>query len=306
MAEKLWTPPQLRNHQVHLGSSYETTPFIWDGRLHVVENFHRAAQFPGKGVEYRFHEDGCWIRDVARDLVISYPWLNHYFSTVNIFDGKAVIIGGDYEFDRPWWHIRRLQMMTSDDLITWSRPATILEAGNGENLFNNAVVFDGEKYVMCYETDDPRWAPKFTFRYAVSKDLVNWEKLPADCIYGIGKYVGAPAFYYVDGWYYQLYLGETYFKFGHWSTRIARSRNLKEWEDAPLDRPVLKPDETRETDPVNYPGRFECNASDLELLEWKNKVYLWWNGGDQQGTGDSQSAEFDGSLKEFLQAYFDV
>ena len=110
--------------------------------------------------------------------------------------------------------------------------------------------------------------------------------------------------YFCDGWYYVLYLGETNFTFGHWSTRITRSRDLKNWEDAPLSRPVLSPDETRETDPVNHPGRFECNASDLEMLEWKNKVFLWWNGGDQQGTGDSQSAEFDGSMKDFLEYFF--
>lgn len=304
MSQKVWNPPVLHQHKVVCGSTYETTPFIWKDRLYVVENFHRASQFPGKDVQHRFHEDGCYIRDVEQDLILSYPWLNHYFSTVNVFQDKLILVGGDYEFDRPWWHIRHLQMMTSDDLTTWSKPVTILEAEEGENLFNNAIVFDGEKYVLCYETDDPRFEPKFTFRYAISHDLVHWEKLPEEYVYGVGKYVGAPGLYYVDGWYYQLYLGETNFVFGHWSTRIARSRDLKNWEDAPLDRPVLKPDETRETDPVNNPGKFETNASDLELLEWNNKVYLWWNGGNQQGTGDSQSAYFNGSLKEYLEYFF--
>ena len=89
-----------------------------------------------------------------------------------------------------------------------------------------------------------------------------------------------------------------------YDTRITRSKDLFHWQDAPMDRPVLRPDFTHEIDPVNHPGIFERNASDAEFLEKNGKVYVYWNGGNQWGVSDSQTAEFDGSLKEFFTLFF--
>ncbi|MBR4518885.1 MAG: hypothetical protein IKO65_07785, partial [Victivallales bacterium] len=244
-------------------------------------------------------------RDIASDTRLCYPWLNHYFTTANVFNDKLVLIGGDYGWNRPWWHIKQLQLMTSDDLTTWSRPVTILEANGSENLFNNAIVFDGERYVLLYETDDPAFAPKFTFRFAVSHDLIHWEKLSEEYLYGRGKYVGGPALYFHGGYYYLLYLAETFGKYGFWDTRVARSKDLRAWEDAPAGRSFVYPDTNYITNPKLSPEGHEVNASDVEMVEFGGQVHIWWCGGNQAGLDDLQHAVFNGSRQQLLEAFFD-
>ena len=300
-----WIHPKFENHSIVTTKSFETTPFVWNNRLYSLENYRRSTEFPSQPVDYKMHEDGCYIRDVETDTRLCYPWLNHYFSTVNVLNGKLVLVGGDYGWDQPWWHIKRMQLMTSDNITTWSNPATILEADDNENLFNNAIVFDGDKYVLLYETDDPALGePKFTFRFAVSKDLLHWEKLSMDYVYGIGKYVGGPGLYFYDGFYYLLYLAETFGKYGFWDTKIARSKDLKTWEDAPDGRSFVYPDTTRITNPEIAPDVHEINASDVEMVEFKGQVHIWWCGGNQENVGDLQHAVYNGSQKELLEAFF--
>ena len=300
-----WSHPKFENHTTVSTTACEATPFVWNRRLYSLENFQRHVDFPGHPVDYRMHEDGCYIRDVDTDTRLCYPWLNHYFSTINVFDGRLVLVGGDYGWNRPWWHINQLQLMTSDNLTTWSHPVTILEAGANENLFNNALVFDGERYVLLYETDDPAFAPKFTFRFAVSHDLLHWEKLSPEYLYGRGKYVGGPGLYYQGGYYYLLYLTETFGKYGFWDTRVARSKDLKTWEDAPEGRSFVYPDTTRVTNPSLAPDVHEVNVSDVEMVEFNGQVHIWWCGGNQSGIGDLQHAVFNGTRQALLETFFE-
>ena len=150
-----WIHPKFEEHATVTTQASEVTPFVWKQRLYTLENYQRFMDFPGQRPDYRFHEDGCYIRDVETGQRLCYPWRNHYFSTMNVFGGRLVLVGGDYGQDRPWWHIKEMQMMTSTDLTTWSTPVTILTANERENLFNNAIVFDGRRFILLYETDDP-------------------------------------------------------------------------------------------------------------------------------------------------------
>ncbi len=299
-----WTHPKFENHTVVSNHASETTPFVWKDKLYALENFQRYMDFPGKPVTYRMHEDGCYIREIESDTRLCFPWLNHYFSTIHVIDDRLVLIGGDYGWDRPWWQITQMQMMTSDDLTTWSRPVTILTANDSEHLFNNALVFNGKQFVLLYETDDPALGTKFTFRFAVSTDLTHWEKLPDDYIYGLGKYVGGPALYFHGGYYYLLYLAETFGKYGFWDTRVARSKDLATWEDAPEGRSFVYPDTTRITNPAIAPDVHEINASDVEMVEFQGKVHIWWCGGNQGGVDDLQHATYHGSRQQLLEAFF--
>ena len=36
-----------------------------------------------------FHEDGFKIRDIAKDIIISVPLMNHYFSTAFVWENKV-------------------------------------------------------------------------------------------------------------------------------------------------------------------------------------------------------------------------
>jgi alpha-L-fucosidase len=283
----------------------EVTPFVFRKRLYRLENFVRSLDFPGAKPQYRFHEDGFRIRDIAADRIIGIPLLNHYFAIAFTADDRVYVYAGDYEESRPWWHIRRTVMIASDDLVTWTKPQVVLEAEGDERLFNYAVCRARGRFFMLYETDDRRWPPPFTLRFCESDDLVHWRKMGTECIYGTGKYTGGPALYYDSelDWFYCLYLdamaGQGY------ETRIARSHDFVCWEEAPPGRPVVTFDPRREIDPARWPGVKECSASDVELCEFQGKTHVYWINGNQQGPVRAYQTVFDGSAVSLLRKFFE-
>jgi len=292
---------RLRKTVVFRGATtVETTPFVMHNRLYRLENAPKSKEFPFEIPQYRFHEDEIRVRDIEEDRIVSVVLRNHYFGSAFVWDGRLHIFAGDYGEDQPWWHIRRIVMISSNDLIHWTEPVTVIESENRERLFNTAVCRGENSFVLLYETDDTRWTPPFTFKYCTSDDLLNWTRIP-DAIYGESKYVGGPALYYEGGFYYTLYLQDLG---GAYETRITRSRNLLHWEDAPEGRPFLTPNLEHAPQPDLFPDVREISACDAKLCAWQGKTLVYFYGGNQQGQGALQLAEFDGSPRELLEHYF--
>lgn len=295
-----WSSRLVKTAVLGPGVAAEVTPFVFNGRLYRLENFPRSKAFPLREPQYDFHCDEIRVRDVERDCLVSLVLRNHYFGAGFVWENRVYVFAGDYEADRPWWHIRRIVMTSSDDLIRWTPPRVVLESENNEHLFNTAVCRGPDGFIMLYETNDARWPP-FTFKYCRSQDLVNWTRIP-DAIYGHDKYVGGPALYFEGDWYYTLYLhamGST------WETRITRSRDLVHWTDAPEGRPFLPHNPRHRPFPELFPDVYELNASDAELCEWQGRTLVYFLGGNQQGVNDLQVAEFAGSPRELLEHYFE-
>ena len=294
-----WQNPIVKKGVVP-NSYLETTPFVFNGRFYRLENFVKSQEFPGAEVQYRFHEDGFRIRDVAQDRVISVPLLNHYFAMAFVWDDRVYVFAGNLGEDEPATHIREIVMIHSEDLITWSAPQVVLRSENNERMFNTGVCHDGQRFVMLYETDDKQW-PAFTFKYCQSQDLVHWERIPG-ALYGVDKYVGGPALYFEGGWYYTLYVEAL--EGPRYETRVTRSKDLIAWEDAPADRPFVTYDPEHQPDPVGHPDVYEINASDAELCEVNGKTVIFFNGGNQLGVCDLQWAEFAGTPRELLESFY--
>jgi alpha-L-fucosidase len=280
--------------------THEVTPFVLNDRLYRVENHPRFLDFSVEDPTYRFHEDEIRIRDVETNEILSVPLRNHYFGAGFLHEGRLHIYAGDYGVDLPWRHHKKINWIYSDDLVHWSDPVTVIESEENELLFNTAICRGADRFIMLYETDDARWPP-FTFKYCESDDLVHWKRIPG-AVYGVDKYVGGPALYYADGWYYTLYVNSP--ADGFYDTRITRSQDLIHWQDAPEDRPVLPVVPTHIPDPA-HPDVFELSASDAELCFWQNKTLVYFHSGNQQGIATLQVAEFDGQPEEFLAHYFD-
>ena len=294
-----WKPP-WQNQRVVRRAGNEVTPFCFKGKYYLLENFFASVLlYPGRPVQHRFQEDGFLIRELDSDRIVSIPLLNHYFASAIVVKDIVTVFAADYGENRPWWHIKRIISITSKDLITWTEPREVLAADKDEKLFNSAVVFDGKRYVLLYESDNPKWVP-FTFLFAESTDLVHWRKIPA-AIYGASRYVGGPAMYFRGGFFYLLYLehvGDIY------ETHLTRSKDLVTWEDAPKNRPFVTPDRTHLTNPELFPGCKDINASDAEMIERDGKVLVWWNGGNQAGCSDLKCAEYKGSMQQLLESFF--
>lgn len=299
-----WQNPLVKKGVIRQEGS-EITPFVFRDKFYLLENFKRAENSPGTPLMEMFHEDGFRVRDVEKNAVISVPLMNHYFATAFVWEDRVYAFCGDYGWDQPWWHIKKYKMLYSDDLITWSKPEVIIEANPTENLFNNGVCWDNNRFIMLIETDDPRW-PKFTFKFYESKDLKNWTLIP-NALYGTDKYVGGPAIYYCGDYYYVLYVdhvGANAKGVNCYNTKITRSKDLITWEDASAERVFMDYCPDHEINPTHYPGIMEANASDVELCEWQGRTLAYFNGGDQMNCGDVQIAEFNGTIPELLSSFF--
>lgn len=298
-----WKNPPIKQGVVRK-KGVETTPFVFMDRFYLLENFGRFYDFPGQDSLYRFHEDGFRIRDVELDAVISVPLLNHYYATAFPWENTVYVYAVYYGWDSEIKLNKQYMMLCSDDLITWSKPEIIIEANERERLYNNAVVWDGNRFVMLIETSDPTW-PKFTFKFYESPDLRSFTQIP-DAYYGVDKYVGGPAMYFSGGYYYVLYLNSEgkYRDMNSYRTRITRSRDLITWEDAPQNRPFVDFDPSHMLNEEERPGVFEVNASDVELCEWQGKTVAYFAGGNQRGYADVQLAEYDGTMKDLFEAFF--
>jgi len=294
-----WEHPLSK--QGRLGSPLvEVSPFVFRDRLFRLENNQKFWEVGGRPGD-RFHEDEVRIRDVEKDEIVSVALTNHAFATVLVHEDRVYVFAGDFGNDKPWRHVREINMTSSGDLVHWSRPITIFRSQPGERLFNTALCRGKDQFVLLYETDDRRW-PGFTFRYCVSDDLVEWTHVN-DAVYGRDKYVGGPALYYENGTYYTLYLEALGNK--KWETRITRSTDLRNWQEAPIGRPFVTFDPSHQDIPLLDPEVRECNASDAELCYFKGKTIVYFTGSDQTTAGDLQWATYDGSPGKLVEFFFD-
>jgi alpha-L-fucosidase len=294
-----WVHPL--DHRRKLNSPLvECTPFVFNDRLYLLENWQKQWERPGSPDDAFFQEDEVRIREVESDKVVSIALRGHGLGCALVWDGRVHVFAGDWGRGERKWGIREVQHLSSADLVNWSAAETVLRAEPQERLFNVSVCRGRDRFVLLAETNDPQWPP-FTFKYFSSADLTQWERVP-NAFYGTDRYVGGPALYFVGDWYYTLYLealGE-----GRYETRITRSRDLVKWENAPPGRPFVTFRPDAPIHPLRPIGLKEKNASDAEVVFWRGKTLVYFTGGDQMLAGDLQVAEFAGTPRELFEHFF--
>ena len=299
-----WKNPLVKKGYLN-SPRVETTPFVFNDRLYLAENYQAFVDSPSKVAGADAEKDALRIRDVVTGEVVSVALHEHSFGTVFVDShaGARTV----YAFSamntrgKPWRTATSVSMAKSADLKTWSEPRTVLQAEGDEQIFNVAVCRGADRYVLLYETNDKKYPP-FTFKYCESDDLVTWRRIPG-ALYGTEKYVGGPALYYEGGWYYTLYLEAL--PNTEYQTRVTRSRDLRHWQDAPPGRPFLTFDRTKKSLPLRPPELHEANASDPELCYFRGRTIVYFTGSDQQVAGDLQRAEFDGTPRELFERFFE-
>jgi alpha-L-fucosidase len=283
----------------------ETTPFVFGDRLYLAENYQAFVDSQSKALGADAEKDALRIRDVETGEVVSVALKQHSFGTVFVSGERVYAFSAKNTPGKPWRTATSVSMTSTTDLKTWTEPRTVLEAEGAEQIFNVAVCRGPDRFVLLYETNDAKYPP-FTFKYCESDDLVHWRRIPG-ALYGTDKYVGGPALYYEGdregGWYYTLYLEAL--PDTQYETRITRSRDLKQWQDAPPGRPFLTFDRSKRSLPLRPPELPEKNASDPELCYFKGKTIVYFTGSDQQVAGDLQRAEFDGTPRELFERFFE-
>ncbi len=278
----------------------EVSPFVWEGRLHLLENWQKQWEHPEVEDGGLFQEDEVRIRDVKKDEIVSIPLVGHGLGDIFLWEGRAYVFASDWGTEKKW-QVKEISVTSSEDLVHWTEPEVILKANDNESFFNVSVCHDGSRFVLLVESNDPEW-PAFTFKYFESDDLKKWNPIP-DAIYGREKYVGGPALYHLGGWFYTLYLEALGDRF--YETRITRSKDLVHWQDAPTDRPFVTFNPENKVHPLRPEEIRERNASDAAFCEFDGKTLVYYTGGDQQYAGDLQLAHFDGTPLQLVESFFE-
>ena len=143
---------------------------------------------------------------------------------------------------------------------------------------------------MAYESNRP---VQFCFKFARSRDLARWEKMPNVVFTGVNdEYSACPVLRYVRPFYYVIYLHEAPPGEKGWVSFATRSRDLATWELSPRN-PVLRA------------GSGEgVNNSDVDLFEFEGNTYLFYATGDQATWGALRMAMFPGNVAAFFESLF--
>lgn len=296
-----WTHPLTKMGRLH-SPLVEVQPFILNGEFYLLENWRSRWDWPGQPSESAGKNDEMWIahlpngpEDYKGRKYISAALKGNTLGTAIEWEERVYVFGVNDSSDRQY-----VEMTWSEDLKTWSDPVKVLESPKGK-IFNVSLTRDDQGFVFLWETDGVGKA--FTMCFGRINSLTdNWnEHIIENAMYGKQKYTGGPEVIYANGWYYLLYLEALN---PGWETRIARSRDLINWEDAPEDHPFLPFTEDHKNLPLHEPHVQEINASDPGLTVHGNEVVVYFTGGIQQRGGDLQWAKFNGTIQELMESFF--
>ena len=261
----------------------ENTPVLFNSRMLLVSN-NRPGGADAKGKDaYLYIDDLQTGKEVARfgqghSFVSAYENGNE----LNVFALEFT------DFGRVM-NSTGIDRLTSTDLKNWKTEKVILPEGT-EHLFNSSVCRDDKGYVMAYESDKP---VQFCFKFARSNDLAKWEKIPGLAFTGVkNEYSACPVIRFFKPYYYVIYLHNKMAGHNGYISFLARSENLIDWELSSFN-PILEAGEGE-----------GINNSDVDILEYEGKTYLYYATGDQETWGTVRVAMYDGTEKEFFENHF--
>jgi hypothetical protein len=267
-----------------IGSAMENTPFVWEGRPVLALNHRDDTKNNTDDYAKSMY---LYLRDLTTGQEIVRFGEGHSFVSAFV-NGPELNVFASEGTNRDWF--QSIYRFTTTDLKTWKRePAIPLEGG--EHLFNCSVCRDEQGFLMAYESNLP---VGFCFKFARSKDLSKWEKIPGLIYAGVdGKeYSACPVIRYFAPYYYVIYLHAAIPGHNGWVSFLSRSKDLVTWELSPMN-------------PILEAGTGEgVNNSDVDLFEWEGNTYLYYATGDQQTWGGVRVAMYPGSMKDFYESRF--
>lgn len=261
----------------------ENTPFQFGSRLLIVSNNR-----PG-GAEAKGENAYLYIDDLQTGKEVARFGQGHSFVSAYVNGDELNVFALEFTDFGHVMNSTGIDRLVSTDLKNWKTAKVILPEGN-EHLFNSSVCRDDKGYLMAYESDKP---VPFCFKFARSADLSKWEKIPGLAFTGEKhEYSACPLIRYYKPYYYVIYLHAPLEGHNGWISYMARSKNLIEWELSPFN-PLLEANAGE--------GK---NNSDVDILEYEGKTYLYYATGDQETWGTVRVAMFEGSEKTFFEKHF--
>ena len=261
----------------------ENTPVLLNSRLLLVSN-NRPGGADAKGKDaYLYIDDLQTGKEVARF------GQGHSFVSAFVNGNEMNVFALEFTDFGRIMNSTGIDRLTSTDMKTWKTEKVILPEEN-EHLFNSSVCKDDKGYLMAYESDKP---VQFCFKFARSQDLSKWGKIQGLAFTGVkNEYSACPVIRYFKPYYYVIYLHDKMEGHKGYLSFLARSKDLNTWE-------------LSEFNPILEAGEGEgINNSDVDILEYKGKTYLYYATGDQETWGTVRVALYDGPEKVFFENHF--
>ncbi len=261
----------------------ENTPVLLNSRLLLVSN-NRPGGADAKGKDaYLYIDDLQTGKEVARF------GQGHSFVSAFVNGNEMNVFALEFTDFGRIMNSTGIDRLTSTDMKIWKTEKVILPEGN-EHLFNSSVCKDDKGYLMAYESDKP---VQFCFKFARSQDLSKWEKIQGLAFTGVkNEYSACPVIRYFKPYYYVIYLHDKMKGHKGYLSFLARSKDLIDWELSAFN-PILEAGEGE-----------GINNSDVDILEYKGKTYLYYATGDQETWGTVRVALYDGPEKVFFENHF--
>lgn len=282
----------------------EANPVVWHGALYIFESIRGkrfGRTYHGLPIDLSY----CRFRKVSDGSFTPSFGTGMCFASAYVAGDKVIVTGnrgGDKEF---------LQT-ESTDLVNWTEPHAIF-GGEGWRGYNTSVCYDADRkrYVAVFELGAPAdlVGTAFTMFFAETEDFKTWQVIPG-AIYGFDFYTGGPMLRWHGGCHYLFYLSGSYD--AGFETFVARSRDLKTWELSkknpvldygPGDKKLMPdfPQQIREY----LAGAKNCNASDLDMIEFGGNIEMFYSWGNQRGNEFSARAVVRGiTEQDFCESFF--
>ncbi len=307
-AKRLYTNPskKLIKKGTIARETVETTPVVWNNRL---------LRFGWKRIHHREENvvvavTGCYqFVDMETNEEITTFANNHSFGAAYTENGKMYVIGTAGGFGS-----NTLKLFVSDDLQNWEEH--IIFSAPAWIIYNVSICKGKDDYILAIEISHPvsiAGEHPYTIVFAHSKDLYHWELMDTErYIYRKDRYAACPAIRYVGGYYYMIYL-ESFVGYNS-VPYIVRSMDLLKWDLAPMnpvmfysddDRIIEHPEFFNEEELFDIKNSLNTNNSDVDLCDWQGKTIILYSWGNQLGHEFLAWAEYNGSMQEFLESFFE-
>ena len=294
--------PQIIKHGTVDIDLVETNPVVFRGRLYRLECVRERYWANETGRTYsRFvdYETGDATPAFALDLL---------FTCAFVDDDTIYVTGTIHADDR---QLGKIMICSSRDLQSWDSRTAIDLPGFG--IFNTSICKADGRYVLMFEIDRPtdQCGVPFTARFATSADMKNWEVTPPECHYEKDRYTAPHCLRYLDGYFYNFYL-EWVEAHSEYEQYVVRSKDLIHWEQSPLN-PVLRlsaedkliaNDRFTPEQRNHIAGALNRNNSDIDFCEFDGRLVIIYSWGDQERYEFLASAEYRGTLAQFLSGWF--
>ena len=284
----------------------EMTPFVFNGKLMRLELADKT-----RGLDPYDKEISAIIRDVETGKILSRFGYGCYYFSGYLENDTFYAIGTVSQLPR--FSGDTFKLFWSKDLVHWQE--RILFSKQGWRFYNTSLCKGDKGYVFLMEADRPVEAvgTPFTCFFATSQNMIDWTFMGEEKGYPKDRYIGGPYLRYVNGYYYLI--GVTELPCNRYTNYIYRTKDFAVWEIGKYN-PFLMPsnedkmispnaaDITEEMKEEIKIG-FNINNSDVDMCEFNGKTYINYAVGNQIGWYYMCEAEYDGSIQELLENFFE-